>query len=246
MPTPVGRRLQTRKDGALCLRDRTALSVCDAGRSSSPTHRAYDEGLTTAVEHKYLEDGVTGSLDCLAAPGTSVQTADGLGAELIEDDLEEDESFVQADAAPSPPRDAAPGMPAEYTTISTPYVDELEEDETFLETRPSAWGPEELSPTRPDEPNAFALLPDLELDDEELPSLSQAYPQIHQCRTERDVTFSHLDLGRHASTSRIISGTAYNGKKVRFGRKRGNALVGAVRRDVYFALSRSSRSRSRD
>lgn len=182
---------------------------------------------------------------------------------IIDDVLEEDDSFAYA---PTPPRPSAlPSRPSAH--LAHPHEDsdeELEEDMSFMAPHAHEHHPltsESVTTHTPAltddvedddmdfaEDPAFttaaqaststqlhprsAFVTDGDDDDESegLPSVSQL---IRNGAGKRSIDVSNLDLGSRYNQHMLLSGTTYSGKKMRFRRQRGNALVGEVSRSNF-------------
>lgn len=178
---------------------------------------------------------------------------DNEGGEQEEEELEEDESFLVAAPVPSPSVLTPLAMAGETSAAALAgngdtrnngreEEEELEEDPSFAvappatnTTHPSSPLPPSSFPaslsssstsSHPHSPSHISTNNTNNRSSPPLPSTSNLLYATTGKRQQIDV--SNLDLGDSYAATRDLQGTSYAGRKVRFGRRKGNSAVGEV------------------
>lgn len=157
---------------------------------------------------------------------------------LEDDDLEEDETFLQ----PQSETAATQEQPIVEDALPMETVEDLEEDPSFLLDQPEEAQPPQqstsastfTSPSK-EHTDAFPSTSQRVDDDEELPKVASIFGNV----THQRLDVGNLDLGQRLRPTQSLTATGYDGRKVFFGRKKGNLMIGEVSLSEHHYIDRN-------
>ena len=161
------------------------------------------------------------------------------GPSGLENDLEEDETFLQ------PQSDIITEQPVVADDLPMATLEDLEEDPSFLLDQPEEAQPPHQSTSAStftslsmEHTDAFPSTSQRVDDDEELPEVASIFGNV----THQRLDVGNLDLGQRLRPTQSLTATGYDGRKVFFGRKKGNLMIGEVSYSEHHHIDRINSS----